>query len=545
MDPASISGELLFDLAWINEPTAWVGLLTLTVMQVILGLDNLLFIAILSSKLPPRQSRSARYIGLGGSLVIRLILMFFAAYIIAMKEPLFSLFGQDFSYRDLLMLAGGLFLLYKSTEELHGKLEGNDAEEVSVTKAAGQSLATVATQIMILDVLFSVDAIITAVAMTNHIVIMTIAVTLGMGLLTWASGMISRFVSRHPTLVILCLGFLLLIGFSLIMEALHFDVPKGYLYSAMAFSILIEIFNQVSRRNVLKLKRAGTMQSRELAANLVLRLLGSRGDEVQNLKEAIYQRTGSNVFASQEKEMVSRVLQLSSLPVKAVLTARNDLQMLKIDADVEHVIKQALNHTKTNLVAYKSGQKDQPLGFISRSEVLGLVVENKCNLKNLENIVEQPLYLPETVNILKVLEEFRASKKYIAFVFDEFGNFEGLVTLHDIMEEFAGEMPDRMESPEIVSIDKNTFRIDAEAVLADVYRVTGLDLPLSEHYQTLAGFILDYLQRLPAKGEHIEYKGWLIDILEADSTSISMVKLTKPKEPQKELKEQVLLDFLP
>jgi CBS domain containing-hemolysin-like protein len=529
MDPASLSsGGLLFDLAWIYEPTAWVGLLTLTLMQVVLGLDNLLFIAILSAKLPPRQSRKARYIGLGGSLVIRLILMLFAAYIIAMKEPLFSLFGLDFSYRDVVMLAGGLFLLYKSTEELHGKLEGTDNEEVSVTKAAGQSLATVATQIMILDVLFSVDAIITAVAMTNHLMIMAIAVTFGMGLLTWASGMISRFVSRHPTLVILCLGFLLLIGFSLIMEALHFEVPKGYLYSAMAFSVLIEVFNQVSRKNVLKLKRAGNMQSRELAANLVLRLLGSRNEEVQSFREAIYERTGSNVFNSQEKEMVSRVLQLSSLPVKAILTARNDLQMLKIDGEPENVIKMALNHTKTNLVAYRHGQKDQPLGFLNRSEVLGLVVENRCNISELEKIIQQPLYLPETVNILKVLEEFRSSKKHIAFIFDEFGNFEGLVTLHDVMEEFAGDMPDKSESAEIVALDKRTFRVDAEAVLADVYRITGLNLPNSEHYQTLAGFILDHLQRVPTKGESIEYKGWKMEITQASLTSINEVKLTAP-----------------
>ena len=534
MDPASFVFD--FNVDWIFEPTAWVGLLTLTVMQVVLGLDNLLFIAILSSKLPPKRSRQARYIGLGGSLICRLILMFFAAYLIAMKEPLFTIFGLDFSYRDLVMLTGGLFLMYKSTEELHGKLEGNEADEVSVTKAAGQSLAMVSTQIMVLDVLFSVDSIITAVAMTSNMVIMMIAVTLGMGLLTWASGVISRFVSRHPTVVILCLGFLLLIGFNLIMEGLHFEVPKGYLYSAIAFSILIEVFNQVSRRNVLKLK-SGSMQSRELAANLVLRLLGSRSDQVESIREAIYQRTGANVFNNQEKEMVSRVLSLSSLPVKAVLTARNDLQMLKTDANPEYVINQVMRHTKTNLIAYRHGQKDQPLGFVSRSQVLGLIVENRCNKDEIEQIIQQPLFVPETVNILKVLEEFRSSKKYMAFVFDEFGNFEGVVTLHDIMEEFAGEMPDRTETPEIVSLDKVSFRVDAESVLADVARVTGLSLPRSEHYQTIAGFILDYLQRIPKKGESILHEGWKIEVISSDATSITVVKLTKPKYKAQELQK--------
>ena len=261
-----------------------------------------------------------------------------------------------------------------------------------------------------------------------------------------------------------------------------------------------------------------------------MRLLGSRKEEVQNFREAIYERTGANVFNSQEKEMVSRVLQLSSLPVKAILTARNDLQMLKIDGATENVIKQALMHTKTNLVAYRQGQKDLPLGFLARSEVLGLVVENRCNPQELEKIVQQPLYLPETVNILKVLEAFRSSKKHIAFIFDEFGNFEGLVTLHDVMEEFAGNLPDRSENAEIVSLDKHSYRIDAETVLADVYRVTGLSLPYSEHYQTLAGFILDYLQRVPNKGEVIDYNGWKMEISQANSTSINEVKLIRPQE---------------
>ena len=191
---------LLFDMLWVLDPTAWLGLLTLTAIQVVLGIDNLLFIAILSARLPARQGKTARYIGLGGALIIRIILMIFAAYVMAMSEPLFTVWNFDVSVRDLMMFLGGAFLIYKATEELHSKLEDQSGDEsVSVSKSAGHSFVIVATQIMILDVLFSGDSIITAVGMTNHVYIMITAVTIAMALLMWASGFIAVFVSKHPT----------------------------------------------------------------------------------------------------------------------------------------------------------------------------------------------------------------------------------------------------------------------------------------------------------------------------------------------------------
>ena len=171
MDAVTNSQHLLFDMQWVTDPTALIGLLALTAIQIVLGIDNLLFIAILSAKLPPKQGRMARYVGLGGALLIRIVLMMFAAYVVAMTEPLFTVFDFNCSTRDLLMLLGGAFLIYKSTEELHSKLEGSigSDESVSVSSAAGKSFFIVATQIMILDALFSADAIVTAVGMTNHV----------------------------------------------------------------------------------------------------------------------------------------------------------------------------------------------------------------------------------------------------------------------------------------------------------------------------------------------------------------------------------------
>lgn len=562
MDPVAVH-QVMFDMAWVSDPTAWLGMLTLVVIEIVLGIDNLVFIAILTAKLPENQRDRARYIGLGGALVIRLLLLTFISFIVNMTKPLFTIGSFGVTGRDIVMMIGGLFLLYKATHELHSKLEGFD-EELSVSKAAGSAMYLVILQIMVLDAVFSLDSIVTAIGMVDHIFIMMFAVVIAMCIMTLASRFITEFVNHHPTLVILCLGFLLMIGFSLIVEALGFHVPKGYMYAAIGFSLLIEIFNQIARNNTLKLGegRAG-MQSREIAANLVLRLLGSNQNQVHTLKEAIVSRTGSQVFNNTEKEMVSRVLQLSSLPVKAVMTARTDVNYVDISDSMEEIMSALKDNRSSRLVVYKDGKRDVPLGYIRRDEIfatkLGLSgafapvpatataasassdsasaeTQPLSNEQLLEKKVREPLYLPETVSVIKALEEFRKSKKNFAFVFDEFGNFEGIVTLHDIMEEIAGELPDQTEVPELVRINPGVFKIEGDAILKDVSRLTGFNVPISETYHTIAGFILDYLQRVPEAGEVISMTKWKLEILKVEENTIKSVLLTnlaKAKENEK------------
>lgn len=527
MDVA-VTHQVMFDMAWVSDPTAWLGMLTLVVIEIVLGIDNLVFIAILSAKLPAKMRDKARYIGLGGALVIRLIFLSLIAYIMNMVVPIFHIGSFGVSGRDIILMIGGLFLLYKATHELHSKLEGFD-EEISASKVAGNAFWLVVLQIMVLDAVFSLDAIITAVGMIDHVFIMMFAVVIAMGVMTLASKAITEFVSHHPTLVILCLGFLLLIGFSLIVEALHFHVPKGYLYAAIGFSILIEIFNQVARKNTLKLGNgANAMQSREVAANLVLRLLGSNQNQVQTLKEAIVSKTDANVFNHEEKEMVSRVLQLSSLPVKTVMTVRSDLEMVNISDSKFDLIKTAKNAKHSRLVAYKDGAKDQPLGYIKRSDILSLGLSNDESF-DLSKVIREPVFLPETINIIKSLEQFRKTKKNFGFVFDEFGNFEGVATLHDIMEEIAGDLPDQSETEEIHKINDYSFAVKGETILKDLERLIAFHVEPSEHYHTIAGFILDNLQRMPNVGEKILIGNWELEISDVDSISINTVIMTNLK----------------
>ena len=239
-------------MALAADPTAWVALLTLIVMEVVLGIDNLIFISILTNKLPETMRARARRIGISLALIMRLGLLGTIAIIVTLTYPVFTLFGQAFSWRDLILIAGGLFLVWKSTKEIHHNVDPDHGEDMFEGKAdtatGGMSFASAISQILLLDLVFSVDSIITAVGMTEHVPIMVIAVIVAVTVMMVASGPLARFIERNPTVVMLALGFLMMIGMTLIADGFGVKVPKGYIYAAMGFSILVEAFNMLSRR---------------------------------------------------------------------------------------------------------------------------------------------------------------------------------------------------------------------------------------------------------------------------------------------------------
>ncbi len=224
----------------LTDPQAWTAFLTLTVLEIVLGIDNIVFISILTDRLPANQRDRARVLGLGAAMIMRILLLFAISWIIGLTEPWFEIFGREFSGRDLILLAGGFFLLYKATTEIHAKLEG---EEHGQAGAATASFAAVIAQIMVLDIVFSLDSVITAVGMADDIEVMIAAVVVAVGVMLWASGPLAKFVQEHPTVKILALSFLILIGFSLVAEGFHQHIPKGYIYTAMAFSVIVEMIN--------------------------------------------------------------------------------------------------------------------------------------------------------------------------------------------------------------------------------------------------------------------------------------------------------------
>jgi predicted tellurium resistance membrane protein TerC len=228
----------MFD--WIFDPQIWIALVTLTSLEIVLGIDNIIFISILAGKLPQQQQSKARRVGLSLAMLIRIALLFSLTWIARLTSPLFHVFEHGVSGRDLILISGGLFLLGKSTYEIHEKLEGVEGHASTKIKA---TFASVIIQILLLDIVFSLDSVITAVGMVQQLPVMIAAVVIAVGVMLLAADSVSSFVDRHPTIKMLALSFLLLIGFSLVAEGVHFHIPKGYIYFAMGFSVLVEFLN--------------------------------------------------------------------------------------------------------------------------------------------------------------------------------------------------------------------------------------------------------------------------------------------------------------
>jgi predicted tellurium resistance membrane protein TerC len=243
-------------LALFADPAVWAALVTLIVMEVVLGIDNLIFISILTNKLPEAQRARARAIGIGGALVMRILLLFTLSWIVALKEPVITLMDKGFSWRDIILIVGGLFLVYKATKEINHATETHvkdgELEAHEKPKPVTSNIAAAIAQILLLDLVFSIDSILTAVGMTDHLPIMVIAVMFAVFVMFVASGPIANFIAKHPSIVMLALGFLLMIGMVLIAEGFGAHIEKGYIYAAMGFSAFVE-FLQMFRR-----KKSGT-----------------------------------------------------------------------------------------------------------------------------------------------------------------------------------------------------------------------------------------------------------------------------------------------
>ena len=246
--------EYLLELA--SSPTAWIALATLVVMEVVLGIDNLIFISILTNKLPAHQQQKARRLGIGMALFLRLGLLSTVAWIVQLTEPVIEILGQVFSWKDMILIAGGLFLVWKATTEIHHSVDIKTEEEKKLESTVTLSMAAAIGQILVLDLVFSIDSIITAVGMTEHLPIMIIAVVAAVVVMLVAAEPLAKFINDNPSVVMLALGFLIMIGMTLIAEGFGAHVPKGYVYAAMAFSALIEGLNMLARRARLKKEAA-------------------------------------------------------------------------------------------------------------------------------------------------------------------------------------------------------------------------------------------------------------------------------------------------
>lgn len=233
---------------WLSDPSAWIALATLSLLEIVLGIDNIIFISILVGKLPPEQRQKGRILGLGGAMITRILLLLSLAWVMRLTAPLFEIMGEAISGRDLILIIGGLFLIGKSTHEIHSSIEGGEEAHGPDKKAVG-FLATLV-QIAILDIVFSLDSVITAVGMADHVPVMVLAIIIAVGVMMFAAKPIGDFVDTHPTLKILALAFLIMVGMALVAEGFDLHISKGYIYTAMAFSLIVEMLNIKMRKSL-------------------------------------------------------------------------------------------------------------------------------------------------------------------------------------------------------------------------------------------------------------------------------------------------------
>ncbi|MXP48757.1 TerC family protein [Pantoea sp. Eser] len=519
-------------MEFIFDPSIWAGLLTLVVLEIVLGIDNLVFIAILADKLPPKQRDKARLIGLSLSLVMRLGLLSLISWMVTLTTPLFSVGDFSFAGRDFILLAGGLFLLFKATMELHERLENRQLDGSGNRGYA--SFWVVVTQIVVLDAVFSLDAVITAVGMVNHLPVMMTAVVIAMGVMLLASKPLTNFVNAHPTVVVLCLSFLLMIGLSLVAEGFGFHIPKGYLYAAIGFSILIELFNQIARRNFIRHQSHRPM--RERTAEAILRLMGGRNraqtaNSSSNEESALTEAMPQEAFKDEERYMINGVLTLASRSIRSIMTPRGEISWVDANRPVDEIRIQLLD-TPHSLFPVCRGELDEIVGVVGAKELL-VALEHGVDVAtfaaNTPTIV-----VPETLDPINLLGVLRRAKGSFVIVTNEFGVVQGLITPLDVLEAIAGEFHDEDEKPDIIAdgdgwLVKGGTDLHSLQQLLDFHQLVDPD----EDHASLAGLLIAQKGQLPQPGDVIDITPLHFQIIEATDYRIDLVRVAKDQ-PQDE-----------
>lgn len=526
-------------MAWISDPTILVGLMTLVLLEIVLGIDNLIFIAILAEKLPKKQIDKACFIGLLIALLMRLALLASISWLATLTKPILVISLHPFSARDFIMLVGGFFLLFKATTELHERLEGKD--QIVQKSQKGARFWLVVAQIVVLDAVFSLDSVITAIGMIDHLAVMMIAVCIAIGLMLLASKSLTRFVNTHQNIVILCLSFLLMIGFSLVAEGLGYLIPKGYLYVAIGFSVMIEGLNQLAqfnRRRFLSKVRA----LRERTAEAVLRILRGKHEESEldtHCASLLSDNPSGGVFNRQEQHMIERVMGMAQRSVSSIMTSRHDVEYLELSNSQEKLSELLEKNQNTRIVVVESSSSDEPIGVIYTIDVLKQQL-SKVPL-NLRSLIRQPLIFPEKLALLSALEQFRQAKTHFAFVADEFGSVEGIVTLNDVMETIAGNLPEYGEAidarHDIQKNEDGSWIANGYMPLEDLVLYLPITLEEKREYHTIAGLLMEHSQRIPKEKEHLCIGQYLFEPIQVHSNRVLKVKITplSPITPDNEI----------
>lgn len=514
----------LLEFAWVTDPSAWAGLGTLILIEIVLGIDNIVFISILSTTLPHHQRRHAFLLGLGLALAARLCLLSGIAWVVTLTQPIFTLLGHNFSWRDVILLVGGIFLLLKGTMEMHERLEGQIFDPNSKSKHHAAFWQVIA-QIVILDAIFSLDSVITSVGMVHHLTIMYLAVIVAVGFMLLASGPLVAFIERHPTVIILCLGFLLMIGLSLITESIGLHIPKGYLYSAILFSLGIEFCNQYALRN--RRRRVSMRDMREATARVILGLLGGKttSDSASMDALALGAVTDGTTFAPEERDMVGRVIRLSGRTARFIMTPTQRAPWLDADATREET-EQFATKTALSWLPVRDPETDDVLGVVPVSRLL-----EKDNSKpfSLRTLVMQAPSVLEHTSLADVLADYRRQPVPLLFVVDEYGSVVGQILPSNLLSVLAGQMGDMPANPDSCRMSDGSWKLPGRLSVDMATTWLGITPPADSESATLAGLVLDHLQHIPHTGEKFTFQGWNMEITRMDGNRIDEVRAVKAR----------------
>ncbi len=506
------------------EPQIVAGLLTLILLEIVLGIDNLVFIAILADRLPPHQRDRARIIGLSLALGMRLGLLAAISWLVTLTTPMVVLGEFSLSGRDLILLLGGLFLLFKATMEIHERLEGG----THARKARGYaSFAAVIAQIVVLDAVFSLDSVITAVGMVDELWVMMTAVIVAMVVMIVASKPLTSFVNAHPTVVMLCLGFLLMIGLSLVAEAFHYEIPKGYLYAAITFSILVETFNQI--RLVNEKRRLAAVPLRQRTADAVLRLLGGRpelGDVAHASVNVARGEPSQPAFAETERDMIAGVLRLGNRTTRSIMTPRQDVAWLDVNASNEDIRRTLEEHGHARYLVC-NGRLEELEGVVVARDLMPDLLDGRPIA--LRDRMQPALVVHDRLPVVRLIERLKTTPTRLAVVTDDHGNIDGVVTPTDVLAAIAGDLVEAEDAePEPVRRPDGSIEFDGMTPVDEAAEVLDRRSMMDgDDYTTIAGFVLWRLGGIPEEGATFEWEGWRFTVVALHGHRIETV-LARP-----------------
>ncbi|URJ23381.1 TerC family protein [Blochmannia endosymbiont of Camponotus sp. C-003] len=507
-------------MEFLTDISMWIGLLTLVILEIVLGVDNLVFISILADKLPKKQRERACIIGLTLALIMRIALLSLISWFVTLTKPLCKIATFLFSGRDLILLFGGIFLLFKATTELHQQLEHKTHNH---TNRGYASFWVVVIQIVVFDAIFSLDAVITAVGTVENLTIMIIAVVIAVVIMSLSSRLLTNFINSHQTVVVLCLSFLLIIGLSLIAEGIGFYIPKGYLYVAIGFSVFIELFNQVAHCN--SMKGQSTKSMRERTAEAIMRLMGNTVQWSVDTEKNSSVLLSKTHFAEEERHMITGVLSLASRTLRSIMTPRNEISWLDSQKPVQELYATLMN-TPHNMFPVCNGELDQLIGIVRAKDLMAAI----SNGERLETHASEnlPIVVPETLDVLNLLKELRRAKGSMVVVSNEFGIIQGLITPLDVLEAIAGEFPDEDETPEIEIINNGTgWLVKGSTDLHALQQaLQAHDLVhVCDHVASLAGLLLSRCDRIPKEGDVLTINRWRFIIRKMIEYRIELVEI--------------------